>query len=40
MTEINHFNFFYIFSDDVTMIGQLMWIVYMLRELIDADLFI
>jgi hypothetical protein len=40
MTEINHFNFFCIFSGDVVIIGQLMWIARMLRELIEADSFI
>jgi hypothetical protein len=38
MTEINIFLLF--FSGDVTMTGQLRWIARMLRELVDADLFI
>jgi hypothetical protein len=40
MTEINHFSFFTFFSGDVAMTGQLRWIAHMLRELVDADLFI
>jgi hypothetical protein len=41
MTEINHFNFFTFFSGDVAMTGQLRrWIAHMLRELVEADLFI
>jgi hypothetical protein len=40
MTEFNHFNFFTIFSDDLTMTEQLRWINHMLRELIEADSFI
>jgi hypothetical protein len=40
MTEINHFNFFFIFSGDVAMLGQLRWIARMLRELVEADSFI
>jgi hypothetical protein len=40
MTEINHFNFFALYSGDVAMIGQLSWIGCMLREFIEVDLFI
>jgi hypothetical protein len=40
MTKIYHFNFFILFTSDVVMIWQLRWIARMLRELIDADLFI
>jgi hypothetical protein len=40
MTEINHFIFFTFFSGDVAMTGQLRWIARMLRELVEADLFI
>jgi hypothetical protein len=39
MTEINHFIFF-IFSDDVMMTKQLMWIAHILGELSKADSFI
>jgi hypothetical protein len=39
MTEINFF-YFFIFSGDVVMTGQLMWIARMLRELSKADSFI
>jgi hypothetical protein len=40
MTEINHFNFFALYSCDVAMIGQLRWIAHMSRELVDANSFI
>jgi hypothetical protein len=40
MIEINYFNFFTLFSGDVVMTEQLSWIAYMLRELVEIDLFI
>jgi hypothetical protein len=40
MTEIDHFNFFILFSGDVMMIGQLMWIACMSKELVETDSFI
>jgi hypothetical protein len=40
MTEINHFIFFAFFSGDVVMTETLRWIARILRELVDADLFI
>jgi hypothetical protein len=40
MPEINHFKFAALCSGDVVMIGQIRWITRMLRELVDADLFI
>jgi hypothetical protein len=40
MTEINHFKKLTFFSGDVTMTGQLRWIARMLREFVEADLFI
>jgi hypothetical protein len=40
MIEINHFIFFTFFSGDVVMTEQLRWIAYMLRELVEVDLFI
>jgi hypothetical protein len=39
MIEINHFIFFHFFSD-VAIIGQVMWIAHMSRELVEADSFI
>jgi hypothetical protein len=40
MTEINPFNFFALCSGDAVMIRQLGWTARMLRELVEADLFI
>jgi hypothetical protein len=40
MTEINHFNFFALYSGDVAMIEQLRWIACMSRELVEAGSFI
>jgi hypothetical protein len=40
MIEINHFNLFALYSGDVMMLGQLRWIAYMSRELVNTDLFI
>jgi hypothetical protein len=40
MSEISHFKKITLFSGDVAMTGQLRWIACMLRELVEADLFI
>jgi hypothetical protein len=40
MIKINYFKFFIFFSDDMVMTVQLIWIVRMLIELSETDLFI
>jgi hypothetical protein len=40
MTEINHFKYLALCSDDVAMIGQLRWITCISRELVYDDSFI